>query len=164
MSTIKSTRMMTVVVVALLFIVGYQPAGFAEPWMFSFLDTGTATDDTSSPADTAGDSGSPEDPTDDTSTPVDPTDDTSTPADPSDDTGTPPDTGDDTGSVPEPGDTGDTGEVMDGVDGEDTGPSGQSAAELAGEKGGCGCAVGASPASGLVWVGALFFGLLRRRS
>ena len=160
MSTFKSTSMMTLVVVSLLFIGGYQPVGFAEPWMFSFLDTGlpsdtgAATDDTSSPTDTAGDTGSPEDPTDDTSSPVDP----------SDDTGTPLDTGDDTGSGSEPSDTGDTGEVGEDVEGEDTGAPGQSAAELAGEKGGCGCAVGASPASGFIWVGALFLGLRRRRS
>lgn len=162
MSTLKSSSMITAVVVSLLVVVGYQPAGFAEPWMFSFLDTGTATDDTSSPVDTAGDTGTPADPTDDTSTPVDPTDDTSTPEDPADDTGTPPDTGDDTGSDPEPGDTGDTAEVEEDVEVEDTGPTGQSAAELAGEKGGCGCAVGASPESGFVWVGALLFGLRRR--
>ena len=154
----KSSNIVTMAGILLLVFVGYHPVGLAGPWMSMFMDTGVSdtgsvTDDTSSPEST-----------DDTSTP-EPADDTSTP-DLTDDTGTPPDEGDDTGSsveTGEAGDSGDTGETPDDMGGEDTGPSGQSAAELAGEKGGCGCAAGSSPASGFVWLGALVMAARRRR-
>ena len=158
MSAPKFSGLVTVVFMTLLSFVAYHPVGLAEPWMSMFMDTGpsdtgAATDDTATPEEPAGDTGTP-------------TDDTATPADPTDDTGAVPDAGDDTGSGSEsgePGDTGDTGDTPEVIEGDDTGASGQSAAELAGEKGGCGCSVRASPATGFVWLSALFLAVVRRR-
>jgi len=144
MSAPKSSTFMTITVVTLLLSIGYHSVGLAEPWMSMFVDTGLSD---TGPA------------TDDTATPADPPDDTGMP---SDDTGMPSDTGDDTGSSSEPGDTGDTGDTPEVVDGDDTGAPGKSAAELAGEKGGCGCAAGAAPATGFVWLGALIVAFRRR--
>ncbi len=164
MSAPKFSGLVTVVLMTLLSFVAYHPVGLAEPWMSMFMDTGlsdtgAATDDTATPGEPAGDTGTP-------------TDDTATPADPTDDTGALPDAGDDTGSGSESGepggpddtgDTGDTGEAPEVIEGDDTGASGQSAAELAGEKGGCGCSVRAAPATGFVWLSALLLAVVRRR-
>jgi len=110
-------------------------------------DTGAPGDDTSAPTD---DTGAPTDdtgaPTDDTGAPTDdtaaPTDDTSEPAD---------DTGvnvDDTGEAPIP----DSGLGV-----------GKSAAELAGEKGGCSCAAQSGGAGAVFWLPLVALIAARRR-
>ena len=155
MSAPKSSSFVILAVMTLLLSLGFHSVGFAEPWMYLFPDTGlsddtgTVSDDSGTSTDTAEDSGTPPDTPEDSGAPTDPTDDTSAPSDTGGDTGS--GSGDDTGDTAE--------EVMD----YDTGPSGMSAAELAGEKGGCGCAAGASPAIGFVWIGALLMVVRRRR-
>ena len=165
-------------VLAGVLALGLSRTGMADPWMAFMADTGLfdtgspVTDDTGSPGDPS-DSGGP--PGDDTGAPGG-GDDTDEPGG-GDDTGEPgggddsgePGSGDDTG---EPGadDTGgpgsdDTGTTADTGDPEvepepiDTG--GKSAAELAGEKGGCGCASSTPPSGMVVLMVAL--GLVARR-
>ena len=134
----------------------------------SFLDTGApATDDTGSAPSDVEDTGSA--PADDSgsapvvdtgSAPSDDTGESGDTGEPGDDTGEP--SGDDTGE-PSGDDTGvndDTGHTHIG----DTGPIGKSAAELAGEKGGCGCASQGQGPDALWWLGVLgLIGLRRRR-
>ena len=126
-----------------------NPVGLAEPWMVMLLDTGSSatddtgsvpTDDTGSPS--SGDTGGSSDDTGGSS------DDT---GGSSDDTGS---SSDDTGAG-----TDDTGAGAQA----DTGTVGQSAAELAGEKGGCGCSASPRWQAGSGWVLAFMFGLCRRR-
>lgn len=173
----------------ILAIAAASPTGFAEPWFALLSDTGLigdtggsgATDDTASSP--ASDTGSVSPPADDTAT--SPAGDTGLEG--GDDTASTPDadgdgdgdgdsdgdadgTGGDTGasgsdtgaSGSDTGGGSDSGDVDPDVN-EDTGPSGQSAAELAGEKGGCGCT--AAPRSGLAWawIGGLFLAVRRRR-
>jgi MYXO-CTERM domain-containing protein len=165
MSAPKSFTFVSIAVMALLLSIGYHSVGLAGPWMSLFVDTGpsdtgSATDDTAAHPDPTDDTGTTPDPADDTATQPDTGDDTGTLPGTGDDTATPPDTGDDTGTPPDTGD--DTGDIPEVVDGDDTGTTGKSAAELAGEKGGCGCAAGATPATGLAWLGALFMAVRRR--
>ena len=163
--------------------------GMAEPWMSMLLDTGSpSTDDTgaASPgADTgsgSADTGSGGDDTgssgDDTGSSSDDTgvasDDTgSSPGDtsggpddtatPSDDTGTADDTAtpsDDTGGADDTGVSSDDTAPGESVD---TGALGKSAAELAGEKGGCGCSATPRWQAGIGWILIGLFGLCRRR-
>ena len=162
---------------------GLSGAGLADPWMALVSDTGLfdtgglLSDDTGEPS--VDDTGAPggddtgEPSVDDTGAPGG--DDTGEPSgddsgEPSsDDTGDP--GGDDTGepSVDDTGDPGgddtgepaadDTGEPDEDAEPIDTG--GKSAAELAGEKGGCGCAA-SEPPSGVLAV-LLALGLVTRR-
>ena len=174
-------------VLAGVLALGLSRTGMADPWMAFMADTGLfdtgspVTDDTGSPGDPSDSGGSPGDDTgapgggDDTGEPGG-GDDTGEPGG-SDDTGEPsggddsgePGGGDDTGE-PSGDDTGepssdDTGTSADTGDSEvepepiDTG--GKSAAELAGEKGGCGCA-SSNPPSGMV-VLMIALGLVARR-
>ena len=114
-------------------------------------DTGVASDDTGVASDDTG--SSPEDTSagpDDTAAPSDDTGSADDTATPSDDTGSTDDTGvssDDTASV---------GPA-------DTGAIGKSAAELAGEKGGCGCSATPRWQAGIGWILIGLFGLCRRR-
>lgn len=180
-----STRPLLTLAIAGVLAMGLSGAGLADPWMAFVSDTGlfdtgsAATDDTGSPGDDTGSPG------DDTGTPGggdgddtgSPDDDTGTPGGgDSDDTGSP--SGGDTGS-PDADDTGDvsddTGDVSDdtGDSADDTGApeedaepidtGGKSAAELAGETGGCGCATSAPP-SGMVIVLVALGLVVRRRS
>ena len=146
---------------------GLSGAGLADPWMALVSDTGLfdtgglLSDDTGEPS--VDDTGAPGG--DDTGEPSG--DDSGEPS--SDDTGDP--GGDDTGepSVDDTGDPGgddtgepaadDTGEPDEDAEPIDTG--GKSAAELAGEKGGCGCAA-SEPPSGVLAV-LLALGLVTRR-
>ena len=182
LSSRAHTRSLLTLAIAGVVATGLSGAGLADPWMALVSDTGlfdtgsAATDDTGAapdPADTADpgdadgdDTGEPGDAVgDDTGEPGDADgDDTGEPGDADgDDTGEPGDTdGDDTGG---PGGD-DTGAPADdtGGPGEETEPidtGGKSAAELAGEKGGCGCAT-SSPPSGMLAV-LIALGLVTRR-
>ena len=95
-----------------------------------------------------------------------------TSADTGSDTGNTTDTGD-TSDTGDSGDTGDTGDTDDtgsdtgtdtGTDtGVDTGPTGYSAAELAGDPGGFGCATLTGRASGMLVFGSVLLLLWRRK-
>lgn len=160
MSAPKSSSFVTLAVMTLLLSLGVHSVGLAGPWMYLFPDTGLS-DDTGTVSD---DSGASTDTAEEPEASTDTGEDSAAPTDPTDDTSVPPDTGDDTGTGSQTGgDTGDTGEGPEEGVGHDTGPAGKSAAELAGEKGGCGCAAGASPATGFVWLGAMLMAVRRRR-
>ena len=173
----QAHSILTLVLAAVLAL-GLSRTGMADPWMAFMADTGLfdtgspATDDTGAPDDPSDSGGPPDDDTgvsgggDDTGDPSggddtgDPSggDDTSDPGS-GDDTGEP--SGDDTGE-PSSDDTGtgaDTGDSEVEPESVDTG--GKSAAELAGEKGGCGCASSTPPSGMLVMVIAM--GLVARR-
>ena len=173
-SPIRQTlRILTMMALGLVAMAALQSSGRAGPWMAMLVDTGLfdtgssdATDDTASPPEDSGGSGGEDtgssggsdtgesgggetgSPSDDTGSP---SDDTSSP---SDDTGSP---SDDTGGD----DTGDT----DPADGsEDTGAGGLSAAELAGEKGGCGCASTSGSGTTYFWIAGVLICWRRRSS
>ena len=186
LSSRPHTRSLLTLAFAGVVAMGLSGSGLADPWMAFVSDTGlfdtgsAATDDTGTAADPT-DTAEPGDPDgDDTGESGDVDgDDTGESADTGgDDTGEPGDVdgdadggadgddtgesgGDDTGS---PSD--DTGDAPDdtGGPGDDTEPAdtgGKSAAELAGEKGGCGCATSTPPTGMLAVLIAL--GLVTRR-
>lgn len=171
MKPIVHAPLVALIAVGIVMALAVMPVGFAEPWVAFLTDTGLLGDtgdaDTATSDDTAalgGDSGSPV--VGDTGAPPEPGDGGDADADggDADADGTSDDPVDDTGSGSSGTDTGseDTGAQADtGVDedsgdtpvstAEDTGPPGRSAAELAGERGGCGCGTPARQVSSVLW-------------
>lgn len=191
MKSIVHAPLVALVAVGIVMASAVMPVGLAEPWIAFLTDTGLLGDtgdaDTASSDDTAasgGDSGSPG--AGDTGAPPEPGDGGDADADDgdadadggdADADGTSDDPVDDTASGSSGADTGagDTGVQSDtGVDGdsgdipvstaEDTGPLGRSAAELAGERGGCGCGTPALQVSSVLWWLAAVGLAARRRS
>ena len=158
--------------VVLLVGVAVSPSGLAEPWIAFLTDTGVFGD--TGPSDTALPA------SDDTASDVADADgtgdtggsggsggsggDTATSPEPAEDTGSGGDTEEpsDTGSGgSDTGEAGDTAAASETVT-EDTGPLGMSAAELAGERGGCGCAAAPQPVTAWAWIATIAIALRRR--
>ena len=190
MKSIVHAPLVALVAAGIVMGTAVSPVGFAEPWIAFLTDTGILGDtggtDTAASGDTAasvGDSGSPA--SGDTGTPPGPGDEGDADADggdadadggdadadgtsddPTDDTasgtGGSDSGGEDTGAPSDTGMGGDSGDIPVTAS-EDTGPLGRSAAELAGERGGCGCAMSAVRTGTVFWWLAAIGLAMRRR-